>query len=87
MYYKVKVRTNYNFLGWYDLNNNRIYPDQLITSNVTYYVHWQEIVCKKVTSASNLHTDTCAFGGGCLKTGTGYSSGSTITYGTLTIGI
>ena len=76
-------RTNYNFLGWYDSNNNRIYPDQLITSNVTYYAHWQEIVCKKVTSANNLHTETCAANGGCLKSGTGYSNGSIITYGTI----
>lgn len=77
-------RTNYNFLGWYDgtsENANRVYSDQLITGPVTYYAHWQKIVCKKVTNANNLHTETC-LSGGCRVSAVNIPANSTITYGT-----
>ena len=77
------ARTDYNFLGWYDQNDNRVYSDQLITSDMTLYAHWQKIICKKVTDANDLHTETCSSGGGCLKNGTHFSLNSIITYGTI----
>ena len=81
------TRTNHNFLGWFDgtsSNANRIYGDELATSNVTYYAHWKKIVCKKVTSAANLNTETCAGDDGCRTNGTGYSAqNNVITYGTI----
>ena len=74
------TRENYNFLGWYDENERRINSDELITSNITFYAHWQKIVCKRAQTGT-LHTETCATGGGCLKHG--YTLNSTITYGTI----
>ena len=80
------TRTNYNFLGWYDgtsENANRIYSDQIITGPVTYYAHWQKIICKKVTTQNKLHTETCASSGsaGCRVTAINISPGP-VTYGT-----
>ena len=80
------TRTDYNFLGWYDGtgdNANRIYSSQIITSPVTFYAHWQKIICKKVTNANNLHTETCASGGGCRVSGINIPLNSQITYGTI----
>ena len=77
-------RTNYNFLGWYDgtgSNANRVYLDQVITGDVTYYAKWQQIVCKKVTDPNNLHTETCE-SGGCRVSAINLPLNSTITYGT-----
>ena len=79
------TRTNYNFLGWYDGTSssaNRIYSDEIITGPATYYAKWQQIVCKKVTSANNLHTETCA-SGGCRVSPISLPVNSTITYGTI----
>ena len=80
------TRANYNFLGWYDTNNNRVYSDVHITGTTTFHAEWKKIVCKKVTSASNLNTETCAGSNGCTSTGTGYtkySPNNVITYGTI----
>ena len=78
------ARTDYNFLGWYDSNGNRIYSDEPITEPVDFYAHWQKIVCKKVTNASNLHTETCVGSQGCVTLGTGFDTvnNNVITYGT-----
>ena len=79
------TRTDYNFLGWYDDptdNTNRIYSDEIITGPVTFYAHWQKIICKKVTNASNLHTETC-LSGGCRVGAIGIPANSDITYGTV----
>ena len=75
------TRTNYNFMGWYDANNNRIYPSTQITGNVTFHAEWVQIVCKKAVA---LNTETCSgSSGGCRTGGTGYNAQDTITYGTL----
>ena len=81
------TRTNYNFLGWYDgtgNNANRIYSDEIITGQVTYYAKWQKIICKKVTDNNKLHTETCVGSQGCTTTGTGFdkTNNNIITYGT-----
>ena len=78
------ARTNYNFLGWYDSNGNRFHSGDAITTAIDLYAHWQKIVCKKVTNASNLHTETCVGAQGCVTSGTGFntSSNNVITYGT-----
>ena len=77
------TRADYNFLGWYDANDNRIYSDELITQDVTFYAKWQKIVCKKVTDDSKLHQETCE-SGGCRVSGLDntFPVNSTITYGT-----
>ena len=77
------TRTNYNFIGWYDSNNNKIYADQVITSNITFHAEWREIVCKQTTTG-NLNTETCSGSNGCRVLGTGYDSNNTlITYGSI----
>ena len=79
------TRTDYNFLGWYDGTGddaNRIYSDHIITGPVTFYAHWQKIICKKVTNVNELHTETCA-SGGCRQSSVNIPVNSTITYGTI----
>ena len=77
------TRTNYNFMGWYDQNDRRIYANEVIAGDVDFYAHWVKIVCKK-TTAGNLNTETCAGSNGCRTGGTGYSSNNNlITYGTI----
>ena len=49
---------------------------------MTFYAHWQKIICKKVTNASNLHTETC-LSGGCRVGAIGIPANSDITYGTV----
>lgn len=75
--------TDHNFLGWYDANDNRIYSDERITHDVTFYAKWQKIVCKKVTDSNKLHQETCE-SGGCRVSGLNntFPVNSTITYGT-----
>ncbi|MBR7041872.1 MAG: InlB B-repeat-containing protein, partial [Bacilli bacterium] len=77
------TRTNYNFMGWYDSNNQRIYADKQITGNVTFHAEWTKIVCKKVTDVNNLNTEECLGSAGCVTSGVGYTAHSTITYGTI----
>ena len=77
------TRTNYNFMGWYDSNNQRIYADVQITSDVVFHAVWAKIVCKKVENSNNLNTETCLGSNGCLTNHVGYSSNDTITYGTI----
>ena len=67
------ARTDYNFLGWYDSNGNRFNSGDAVTTSIDLYAHWQKIVCKKVTNASNLHTETCAGSQGCVTSGTGFN--------------
>ena len=78
----VPTRTDYNFLGWYTANDRRIYSDEVITSNIDFYAHWQKIICKKVNDANDLHTETCV-SGGCRLSGVNLPVNSTITYGTV----
>ena len=79
------ARTDYNFLGWYDSNGNRFNSGDAVTTSIDLYAHWQKIVCKKVTNASNLHTETCAGSQGCVTSGTGFNktTNNIITYGTV----
>ena len=77
------TRTGYNFIGWYDSSNNKVYSDVHITGTTTFHAEWREIVCKQ-TTAGNLNTETCAGNNGCRTGNTGYSSTNTlITYGSL----
>ncbi|MBQ3422110.1 MAG: InlB B-repeat-containing protein, partial [Romboutsia sp.] len=54
----IATRANYNFDGWYtDPNPNsgtKITDHTLVTGTVTYYAHWNAIVCK---IASSLHEE------------------------------
>lgn len=77
------TRTNYNFMGWYDTNNRRIYPDEQITSDVVFHAVWSKIVCKKVGNINNLNTETCVGSNGCLTSNVGYAANDTITYGSI----
>ena len=77
------TRTDYNFMGWYDSNDRRIYADEQITSDVTFHAEWAKIVCKKVTSVNDLHTEDCDGTQGCTISGVGYTSTDTIRYGSL----
>ena len=81
------TRTDYNFLGWYDDpddDTKRIYSDEIITETVTFYAHWQKVICKKVTDENDLHTETCE-SGGCRVSGlnNAFPVNSPITYGTI----
>ena len=77
-------RTGYNFIGWYDDpdpdEGTKVHSNTLVTGTTTYYAHWAKIVCKKAQTGT-LHTETCASNGSCATHG--YSSGATITYGTI----
>ena len=82
------ARTNYNFIGWYDAptNGNKVSSNYQISANTDLYAYWKKIVCKKVTSSSNLNTETCVGSAGCATSGTGFSTSSpnnVITYGTI----
>ena len=35
------TKDNYNFLGWFDENNNKLTTETIINDNATYYAHWQ----------------------------------------------
>ena len=73
------TRTNYNFMGWYDSNNNRVYDSVIITGNTNFHAEWAKIVCNKATV---LNTETCSGSNGC-RTSSIYAMNSTITYGSL----
>ena len=78
-------KTDNNFIGWYtdpdDGEGDRISANTLVTGNVTYYAHWEKIICKKA-AAGTLHTETCNSTGSCYTKGF-YSANETITYGTI----
>ena len=76
------TKAGFNFIGWFDdyPDGNLITADTPVTDDVTYHAHWEPVVCKKATSTSPLHTETCSTGGSCLTAG--YSLNNTITYGT-----
>ena len=75
----------YNFIGWYtdpdDDEGDRINANTLVTGNVTYYAHWEKIICRKALDGT-LHTETCDSTGSCRTKGF-YSANDTITYGTV----
>lgn len=78
------TRENYNFMGWYDENDNKVSYSTVVTGDLDLYAHWVKIICKKVTNVDNLNTETCSgSSGGCRTNGTGYSPNGTITYGTI----
>ena len=76
------TRTGYNFLGWYKYDGTKADPNENLLEDVTYYAHWQQIVCKKVTSDNNLHTEKCSTNGGCRLGAVNIPINSDITYGT-----
>ena len=77
--------TGYNFIGWYtdsdDGEGDRINANTLVTGNVTYYAHWEKIICKKAAEGT-LHTETCDNSGSCRVKGL-YNANATITYGAI----
>ena len=78
------TKTNHNFLGWYKSDGEtKASPNEVLTTTVTYTAHWAKIVCKKVTSVNDLHTETCVGAEGCLTSGVGYTSNTPIRYGSL----
>ena len=64
--------TGYNFIGWYtdpdDGEGDRINANTLVTGNVTYYAHWEKIICRKAAEGT-LHTETCDSTGSCHTKG------------------
>ena len=77
----IPTKTGYNFAGWYDTNNQRVYYNTTITADTDLTAHWVKIVCKKVPSENLLHTEKCeqSSGNGCRKAG--YQENAAITYG------
>ena len=79
----IPTREGYNFVGWYtEDGSTKIHASTIVTGDVTYYAHWQKVICKKAAPGT-LHTETCSSGGGCLLHN--YAVGDTITYGTIPI--
>lgn len=78
---QIPTKTNFNFIGWYDENGNKVDHNTIATRSMQLTAHWQKIVCKKVASDSDLHRETCAqsSGNGCRKAG--YAEQSEIKYG------
>ena len=68
---QVPTKTNFNFIGWYDENGNKVDHNTIATRSMLLTARWQKIVCKKVATTSNLHTETCEAGSsyGCRKAG------------------
>ena len=81
----IPTKANSNFIGWFDSNNQRVRHTTVIYGTTNLHAVWADIVCKRVTSQSDLHTETCASSGGCITAG--IAAGSTITYGTIGDGI
>ncbi len=79
------TKTDHNFLGWFTDPTEGVQISSTTTvtgTEVTYYAHWQKIVCKKALTGT-LHSETCGSTGSCAGTGGGYSVNDTITYGTI----
>ena len=87
------TKSGYVFAGWKSSTNNQVYnagASYTPTANTTMTAQWAlPPICKRVTSTSQLHTETCKYTSGsnyCYADGY-YSGGSknttTITYGTI----
>ena len=81
----IPTKTDYNFAGWYDTNNQRVTHQTVITADTPLHAVWTKIVCKRVTDESNLHKETCVSSGGCVTAG--MSANDIITYGTVGDGV
>ena len=77
------TKEGYNFIGWWTLpdgsGGTQIEANTVVTGDVTYYAHWEKIVCKKAAEGT-LHFETCSAGGGCLHH---VSSGTVMRYGNI----
>ncbi len=75
----ILTKTDYNFVGWYDENEQKVTHTTPITRDTTLTAVWQKIVCRRVTDENNLHTETCAGINGCRTAG--IAQNDIITYG------
>ena len=84
----IPTKTDYNFAGWYDSNNQRVTHQTVITSDIELHAEWKKIVCKRVTDSTKLHTETCV-SGGCVagNNASGFHANDIITYGTVGDGV
>ena len=83
----IPTRTDYNFAGWYDANNQRVTHQTLITGDTYLHAEWTEVICKRVTDEDNLHTETCVSGGCRAGNSPAFSANATITYGAIGDGV
>ncbi len=83
----IPTKTDNNFAGWYDANNQRVTHETLITSDTTLHAVWTKIVCKRVTDENKLHTETCVSGGCRANNDAGINVNDTITYGSIGDGV